>query len=468
MARNPSHLTVVQFAPSYLAHTRAKIVDNSVSDLTSGVEFGTWDSANGSLARALADFARRNEFAGDRLHLIVQRHEAAVRILELPSQDPDEIRGMVHLSAEEIVPFPLNELLTAHSILESLPGGASRVLAVVVRRIVVESALDVVAAAGLRVEQVLLSTACILTSLRTAQLPAVAAVLHVSADGFEASLLRDHTLGFSRGIAQSVATVQGELAPEAIEEVIAELRSSFAAYRRDSQDGARAEEIVISATGLDVAGLADSLKSAFNLPVRDSGDLVAQGAFAALAGDRTFQISLLPETELRRRAAVGTRKRLIRSAAAAVVAVLATLAVYGQTALQRRAYINELDRRADELRPDARTLLAKRQQLRLIEERVDRSLSPLRVLAQFADIAPASGVNFSRLSFDRADSIVLAGSATDPKLFDQVIDNIRAKGAGSFPQFARAREMYRTARVERGQQVWDFAVTIPLDEANTE
>jgi hypothetical protein len=67
------------------------------------------------------------------------------------------------------------------------------------------------------------------------------------------------------------------------------------------------------------------------------------------------------------------RSRAMRLGIAAAVAIAATVALYAQTTMQRGAYIEELDARAEQLRPIARTLLTKRQQLRMIEERVDRS-----------------------------------------------------------------------------------------------
>ena len=60
------------------------------------------------------------------------------------------------LGAEEIVPFPLEELVTGHYILEKLPHGSSRVLAVVVHRDVIEAHLSVLKAAGLFPEQIFL------------------------------------------------------------------------------------------------------------------------------------------------------------------------------------------------------------------------------------------------------------------------------------------------------------------------
>jgi hypothetical protein len=184
-------------------------------------------------------------------------------------------------------------------------------------------------------------------------------------------------------------------------------------------------------------------------------------------GDRTYHVSLIPESELRRRTAARARTRLVRFGAAAAVAVLSAAALYAQVFVQRRDYVRELDARAEQLRPVARTLLAKRQQLKLIQDQVDRSFSPLRILNEIAGVAPDSGVNFSRFSFDQHDGVVAQGSAVNPKLFDDLIDNIRGADLDAFPQLARARELYRTARVERSRQVWDFAVTIPFAEPET-
>lgn len=462
MARNASHVTTLQFAPGYLAFTRARAAERGFSIVGAAAEHGTWDPEDGSLARALGEFVRRHGLAHDALYFILPRHEAAVRILEMPSQDADELRGMVHLSAEEIVPYPLDELLTAHTILETLPGGSSRVLAVVAKKSVIESALNIIAAAGLQVEQVLFSTSALITALNGHTPPPTAAVLHLLPDGFELAVLRENTLASSRGLSLTIGATPSV---DAVNDLLSEFRASIGSYRREAPDAPPVSEILLSSTGVDTTELLPALQAAAGVPVRSGDDLVAYGAIADAFGDRRHHISLLPESELKRRAAAGMRSRLIRIAAAAAVGLAATIALYGQTVMQRRAYIKELDARAEQMRPTARTLLNKRQQLRLIEERVDRSLSPLRLLEQVAQLAPDEGLNISRVAFDRTTGLVVSGSATDPKLFDGLIDGIRATGASSFPQFARARELYRTARVERGRQVWDFAVTIPFQES---
>ncbi len=470
MARQTKHIAILHCGPGHLSFARAA---ESGAVVAQACERGPWNLEDGTLAAALEDFAGRHALAGDRVFFVLPRHEAAVRILELPSQDPEELRGMVHLGAEEIVPFPLDELMTSFCVLEPLDGGASRVLAVVARKTVVEAWLNLLRGAGLECEQILLSTACLLTALRyhAPDAPGIScAAVHLAPDGLEVAIVRDRRMIFGRGIALAVPEESGRPSASSMEEIVAEVRNSFSASRRESADGATAAEVCVSVEGFDANAVSKALGTALNLPARpyeSAGikSLVTAGALATARGEEIYAVRLLPETETRRRASKASRSRGLRAAAALAVAILATGAVYVQAVMQRRAYLAELDARAEVMRPLAQTLRTKRQQLDLIQEQVHRTASPIQILSTVATLAPDAGLNITRFAYDHTEGVTLNGGAVDPKLFDGLIDAMRSKGAAAIPQLARAQELYRTARVEQMQAVWDFAITVPFAEA---
>ncbi len=467
MARSPRHITILHAGPGHISFVRGEATGAVVAQ---AAERGPWNLEDGSLATALGDFAKRHELLDDRIFFVLPRHEAAVRILELPSQDPLELGGMVHLGAEEIVPFPLDELQTSYCLLSPIEGGSSRVLAVVVRKAVIEAYLDALRAARLDFEQVFLSTSCILTALKREGTTSCAAT-HVGPGGLEVALLRDGQMIFGRGVAVSVSIENDRFSESSLDEIAAEVRASLSASRRESSDGSAPGELLVSATGADAGPIAEALGAALDQPAHvyrhdGANSLVDAGAMATVQGDRSYFIDLTPESELIRRYASVARARGLRVAVAVLIAAIAAGAVYAQAVTQRGAYLRELDARADDLRPLAQTLRTKRQQLRLIEEQVQRSASPIVVLATIASLAPEAGLNFTRFSYDQRQGVTVNGSATEPKLFDGLIDSLRGPGAAAIPQFARAQELYRTARVERNQNVWDFAVTIPFTEAS--
>lgn len=451
MARKSVHISVLQAGPGHISFVRGGETGGVLAQVS---ERGAWLQEDGSLATALSDFVKRHGLTHDRLFFVLPRHEVAVRILELPTQDPVELGGMVHLGAEEIVPFPLDELATSYCLLENLDGGSARVLAVVARRAVLEGYVGLLRGAGVVPEQVYLSTACLLTALKHTD----AAAVHVAPGGLEVAVLRDGRMTFGRGVA---------LDASAADEVAAEVRGSISASRRESPDGAAPKDIVVSADGVEPDAIVSTLSGSLGVGVEAFNEAglrsaVAAGALASARGDRAYPIELLPETEIRRRAAVATRSRGMRVGIAALIALIATAAVYVQAVAQRRSYLAELDRRADAMRPTAQTLITKRKQLHLIQDQVHRSVSPIQILSTLAQLAPDEGLNITRFSYDKDEGITVNGSARDPKLFDGLIDSMRGPGAATIPQLAAAMELYRTERRERDRAVWDFAVTIPF------
>lgn len=457
MARKAVHISILQAGPGHISFVRGAESGGVLAQVS---ERGAWSPDDGSLAAALADFVKRHGLAQDRVFFVLPRHEAAVRILELPTQDPDELRGMVHLGAEEIVPFPLDELATSYCLLENMDGGSARVLAVVVRRAVLETYVALLRGAGVTPEQVYLSTACLLTALKGAD----AAAVHVAPGGLEVAVLREGRMTFGRGVA---------LDASAADEVAAEVRGTLSASRRESPDGAAPREILISTDGLEADSMASALTGSLGLPVRTFderglGSALMAGALAAARGDRAYPIELLPETEVRRRAAAVTRSRGMRVAIAALVALVATAGVYVQAVTQRRSYLAELDQRADTMRPMAQTLRTKRQQLNLIQDQVHRSVSPIQVLSTLAGLAPDEGLNITRFSYDKNEGVTLNGSTVDPRQFESFIDGMRGPGSAAIPQLAAAMELYRTERRERGRAVWDFGVTVPFSEVQAD
>jgi len=226
--------------------------------------------------------------------------------------------------------------------------------------------------------------------------------------------------------------------------------------------------LVLSADGFDPEALARALIDERDLPVVPASSLMwsllEHGAARIATGDTRFALDLMPESEKTRRQALTNRSRIIRAAAAVGVALLATVAVYFQQVAQRQRYLDHLETRAAQLRPVATTLRTKRMQLNVIEDQIDRSQSPLGMMATFAQLAPESGLNVQRISFDRDDRFLVAGSAVETSVFEKLIDDLRAEGSKTFEAFSRAQEVYRTQRTERGQRVWDFGINVPLVE----
>ena len=478
MARKASSISILQFGPSVISLLKVKLGLPGLKVTASEVQWGEWTAVADSLSEALAKFADANALSGDRLFTVLPRHEATLRVLELPSQSDEELEGMVRLGAEEIVPFSLEELVTGHCILEKLAHGSSRVLAVVVHRDVIEAHLSVLKAAGLVPEQIFLSTDSLMAAAKEAGGTGHEAFVHLSPGGVEVLVLKDGQYAYGRGIAVEHAWTGPEIDAAARAELVSEVRASLSTYQRESGEEEGAQAVYLSSECVETAELAVALGDALDLScgeasqvvdvVRQGGDRVsytpAAAIGAALIARRpdTHYVGLLPEVELKRREVVSSRLRFVRIAAMLTVAALALAGVYWQAVSQRMAYIEELDLRAEALRPLARSVGTKRKHLRMLQRQVEREATMLELLGSIADLAPDKGLNIIRFDYDRHRSISLYGRALETRSFDRLIDDLRGKGAQTFSQFAQAQESYRTLRKERSQEVWDFAIKIPF------
>ncbi len=429
MARKGSSIHVLQFGRSFISLLKVKPDLPQLRVLASSVQRGEWGASDATLGEALSTFADANELAGERLFTVLPRHEATIRVLELPSQSDDEIEGMVRLSAEEIVPFPVEELVTGHCILERLAQGSSRVLAVVVHRDVIDAHLQVLKSAGLIPEQILLSTDCLMAAARESNAQGSEAFVHLSPGGIEILMLDDGRFAYGRGIATEHLWDESEFGEGAGDELASEVRASLTTHRRDSGAAGGTETVFLSSSCVDVQKIAEKLGDVLDLPCREASRVfenvgvgmeqvrftpaVALGAALIAQQPGEHRVGLMPQTELRRRESASSRLQLIRIAAMLVVAAVSLAGVYWQAVAQRSAYIEELDVRAEALRPLAHSVETKRQHLRMLQRQVERESTVMELFAAISRSAPENGLNFTRFDYERNRGITLYGRALE-------------------------------------------------------
>ena len=128
MTRKKSKIRILQFNEQSISALRVKPASEYLEVESYYRETGPWSGQEGTVREALRDFVRQHKVAEDRVYSIIERHDVTVRVIDLPSQDLDEVAGMVRLCAEELVPYPLNELVISQSIVAKLPDGSAKVL----------------------------------------------------------------------------------------------------------------------------------------------------------------------------------------------------------------------------------------------------------------------------------------------------------------------------------------------------
>lgn len=477
MARKSGNISILQFDEGMLGVLRIK-AGAGIEVLAHHVERGHWSTD--TLPDALKDFAAQHHVAGDRVFTVLPRHEVTTRILEMPSQSDSELAGMIQLSAEEYVPYPLSELVTAHAVLERIEGGASRVLVVVAHKDVIQRHLAALKHAGVDPEQIFLSTACLISAC-AAHGPADAdcyGLANVASGGLEFLVMRGKIAEYGRAVASHHDWTDTSARAAVVEELAGELRHSLSVHRRESPDGTGASDVYVCSDWADAQTLAGELAheldvlcmpAAFSLELVKGGQehlkgipVAALGAALSAQGRGACTLQLLPKQEVERRALASLRTSATQAAIAALVLLAGLAGLYFQAIGQREAYIDRLEAMTEDLRPNVREMVAKRRHLERLQRQVERKDTALELFAALARTAPPEGVNITRFTFRRGDGINVFGRAVNRGQVLALGDRLRELGQASLPQFATANIEYVSEGRERNVEIINYGISIPF------
>lgn len=476
--------SILQFDEHVITRLRVHRSAKGVDVVAFDQERGAWSAHDGSLEAALKAFAAKHNLAEDLVYTVLPRHEMTARILELPSDNPQELLAMIRLSAEEYVPFPLDELVIDQCILYKTSEGLSKVLAVFAHRDVVETHLSLLRNAGIEPTQIYLSTAC-LASAAVAAAPEQDgrrwALVNLASGGLEVVVLNGKRLEYGRAVASSHDWSLDAHADEILEELRLEASASLSAYRRESEEGEGVGAIYLCSESQDVTAHCEALAQQLGLdcaPAAFARTLIARGAesvpalplvslgAALIAQDHgAVAIRLLPESVIHARARTGLKKKSIQYAVLAAVALLGLLGLYAQAVHKRQAYIVELRGQIAAIEPRAQGIVSKQRQLTILRDQVERSGSVVQLLAALCELFPTSGMNITRLVFGHNEGIQIWGRAKELQQVEKFAEKLSAAGKAALPQFARATRAYEIEDGERGQKVLDYKIVIPFPEA---
>ncbi|GMW02732.1 MAG: hypothetical protein AMXMBFR84_38680 [Candidatus Hydrogenedentota bacterium] len=485
MARKSNTISIVQIDAGRVVHLRVKRTPRSIDPATFTVANLGDDT---SPAAGFKAFAKTHRIAEDDVCLVLPRHTLTSRMLVLPSQDPDEIKGMVTLSAGEYVPYPANEIVVDQAILQRLADGHSRVLAVFAHRDTVEEQVDWLRQAGIEAEHILVSTACLAAAAIEGRKgnDERFAIVHLAPGGLEILILNGGRVEYSRGIAVAQSWPEHtQDNAEAIEELAVELRTSLAAYRRESEDGQGVDTVYVSSDCVQVGGIADALAGITGLEVAPARfaqtlmshtdavggllPMVSLGAAVAAQDRSPIRISLVPASLLRVRRQLAARRIVTRAALTVLANVLALGCVYGYAVYQRSAYIAELQSRIDAVQPIADDVTSKRKQLMRLKQHLDRKGSALEILSVISDQMPG-GMNITEFSYTHGEEARLRGRTGYTGSADNLAAELRRIGLESMPRLSQASTGPWRADQEYGQQVFDYEIVMPFpkDDASAQ
>jgi Tfp pilus assembly protein PilN len=381
-----------------------------------------------------------------------------LRIAELPSGSPEEIKSMAELQIDKFSPFPIDESAFSYELL-SEQNGRCRLLLSAIRTETINLLAGALKAAGIEPKWVDINL------LGWWQLLQDAGKVHAA--GVQVFIILEDTtcdlIITSSGIPLSMRSLSGMNdmpASEADEEIARETALTLASLDLD-REGEQPASFTIWHRGDSPAGLIGIFESQFQINAHpeplDSLPPLAEGLLKRTETRTDGRMDLAPVAWLQTETALRTKRRVILfSIIAASLWLTGMLALFGGLQFQRNS-INSLTSELTELKAPAEKVKAIRERTQGLTKYMDRSFSGLECLREVSDRLPP-GITLKSFNYHKNKNLEMSGEADEYALIaDFKKDLERSK-------LFVASELTRTRRTKEGKEEFKIICTLPGGE----
>lgn len=386
-----------------------------------------------------------------------------MRMLELPSINPQELKSMVELQMDQISPFPVDQLTISYEVLRQTENH-SRVLAVAAQRKIVDALGDLFKAQNVYIRS--------LDAEILAWWSLLIAYGQVPCQGRVILILEEHTefsmIVVDDGVPVCFRSLElfHNFTDEAVmREIVEEMRYTLLSLEAEygHRDGCTVEVWSESEFPEQLVNLLkEQCGGTINLHALGSIPPVSEGLALRTAERRLHHAELVPREwiELQR------RKRLMKIGTIATIALLsiwmAVISVTGAVFTFQRASYNRVRREALKYDAPARAAQAARDEMISLEKYADRSHSALECLRAVA-VALPDGVEIASFTYKKDEAVSLRGSSGGA---EAVYDFFQKLGASEI--FTGVKDQPVSTRMVKDKRVSTFSITAELPKNKPE
>jgi len=460
----------VKAAASKETNGLRKIVNVTAKKLT-----GT---RNTEIARVVKEVLAEMGPGQFKLAASLPRHSVTMRYISLPSTDPAELENIAALQAIKQLPYPKDEIIIGHKILEKNVGGYSKVMLVVVHKNAINKYLDIFKINGIEPEIITVSTEAINHYfVRAAKPPSTdtsKAVLLIDIDASftEMQVCRNQKVVFSRSLHHGLDDYNDEAKKAAWMD---EMKLTLSTYARE-KDSSLISNAVLTGAAWKKEGIDGFLSTGLNIPVGaiyplsgllvepeaeskfgKAGYTVSFSSVIALAMDyQRMDINLLPRPVK----ASHERKVQYRSLANVGILMLCFALILSIFTLKKlhdkRVYLNLLKNKLEAIAPEADALNKKAKIAKMVREHLKAEGSCLDIMRETYAVIP-SNIFLTRYIYEEGKGITLKGSSPS---MSQVVKLVPILEKSKY--FKEVQLRYASKRKKKGVDLTDFEIFISL------
>lgn len=388
-------------------------------------------SADSGVAKIIGDIYKKQKFPRDPVTAIIPVQLVNIRMLEMPSTDPVEIRDMIDFQAAKQTPYSKDEIIFDYRLLGSAREGFTRVMLVIVQRSVLRQRYSIFEEAGIEVGRMTVSSEGLLACCSRMGVSGAAAFLDVDSFFSELIIVSNGVPLFTRSILVGGNHLVDDF-DKASARLSAEVKRSLEAFAAEAPE-AETGGLMLSGAGVRIEGLADALSGALDVKVqvvdflqkvRKTGDVslsqpnykavsLTAVAGAGMAPDE-LNFNLVPDSVRLRKSLVSKAKSL-SSFGYLTIAAFAAISVYTTS---RIAYLEDrlakLKAEVARTKPIAEKVMEKQEIARLVRDRSNADFAAVNILSAVHSALP-EGMMLSEITINSEENRITIKGSTESR-----------------------------------------------------
>jgi len=458
-----------------------KIIEN-VSGRITKADCKKLVEIKGSVSEAINKIFQKLSLGRQSIILCIPRHLVTVRILELPSVNADEIRGMVNLQVGKQTPYSKEEIIFDHKILGEGRKGYSRIMLVIARRNLIDDRVETLQAAGITIQKIAVSSdglyqwfglACSVKKDEDA-----IALIDVDSNYSNFNIIYQNKLVFTRNIligSNNFFTDRSKWE----DKFLTEIEHARDLYLHED-GGIKISRVILSGAARSIEDLNRLLSLKLDVPVEvvnPSANIQTRGnidifqyehfnlvSMCPLIGmavhSKALEFDLTPNELQIERLMEEKRKQFtimggVVGAIVLMISLLLLINIYN-----KNSYLNQLKTKIAAISKEANAVEKMRLCIDLVENRLSAKKRSLNILYETYRLTPKE-VYFTNINLEEGKQVVLQGRAFAMSNVFEFVTTLE-----NSPFFENVKTTYTTTKKEKKVEYAKFEIICMFEDEN--
>jgi len=419
----------------------------------------------------LAHHRRRGDFS---LALSLSSHFLITKNIEIPSQDPKEIKDIINLQAGRLTPYAREEVIIDYVNIGVFRQSYTKLLLAIVNKDIVNRQFALFGEAGGRPDRVTFASetvgALVYQHVRLEVQDSPFALIHVYTGSTDFGVFLKGKLIFSRSIDVGAHQILAER-EQHLSRYIEELKKSLDAYQLEDIEVSPSLVVFCGAVGR-LRDLEVMMLDAFRIPLKilETGDLIARSdnldrqalemdevsalnVIAPCTMTADSAINLIPE-EMKLRKALEERGRdVVYTGILAMMTLLFIFATFLVHIYLKADYLSNLNRKFKKLNGEAAAIEEDFSRVRVIRKYLDRRGYLLGAISELYRLTP-SEVGIINIRLRESGTFSVKGEATSMAAVFSYVGDLEKSEV-----LKEVKARYTSKKKVEGQELVDFELS---------